>query len=141
MFLESKESKDLGAKATCINIHSETLCNHNFRAAVWTGTHLQVTVMSIPAWGEIGLEMHDDLDQFVKIESGCASVYMGDSKQNVKLVGKINADYAVLISAGTWHNIINACGVPLKVYSIYAPTQHSFGTIHETKLDSDLSEE
>ena len=144
MFLESKDRKDckdLGAQPMLINMHSETLCNHNFRTAIWTGEYLQVTVMSIPAGGEIGLEMHDDLEQFIKIESGCAAVYMGDAKQNVKLIGKINANYAILIPAGTWHNIINACSFPLKVYSIYAPTQHSFGTIHQTKLDSDLSDD
>ena len=138
---ETKQSQDLGAKPVVINIHSETLCNHNFRTVLWTGKHLQVTVMSIPVGGEIGFEMHHDLDQFVKIESGCAAVYMGDAKQNVKLIGKINANYAILIPAGTWHNIINTCSCPLKVYSIYAPAQHPFGTIHETKLDADLEED
>ena len=108
--------------------------------AIWTGEYLQVTVMSIPAGGEIGLEMHDDLEQFIKVERGCADVYMGDTKQTVKFMGKVNADYAILIPAGVWHNVINACSCPLKVYSVYAPPKHPFGTVHKTKLDSDLAE-
>ena len=109
MHLETEKKKDLGAKPTLINLHDETLCNSNFRTALWTGKYLQVTVMSIPIGGEIGLEMHDDLDQLIKLEGGCANVYMGDSKQNVKFVGKINSNYALMIPAGTWHNVINAC--------------------------------
>ena len=141
MLFESENNKDLGAKPNAINIHKETVCNSNFRTAIWTGKYLQITVMSIPIGGEIGLEMHDNLDQFIRIESGYANVYMGDTKQNVKFIGSVNADYAIVIPSGTWHNIINACSCPLKVYSIYAPPQHPFGTVHETKLDSDLSED
>ena len=136
----SENQKDLGAKPSLINIHNETLYNHNFRTAIWTGEYLQVTVMSIPVGGEIGLEKHDDLDQFIKIESGTANVYMGECKQNMKLVGRVNANYAIVIPSGTWHNVINACGCPLKVYSVYAPPKHPRGTVHETKLDSDLAE-
>ena len=138
---ENEKKQDLGAKPSIINIHNETLCNENFRTAIWTGTHLQITVMSIPVGAEIGLEMHDDLDQVIKIERGCANVYMGDCKHNVAFQGKANANSAIVIPSGTWHNIINACSCPLKVYSVYAPPQHPFGTVHKTKLDADLSEE
>ena len=141
MFFESDDGKDLGAKPTLINIHNETICNHTFRTVIWTGEFLQVTVMSIPVGGEIGLEMHDDLDQFIRIESGQANVYMGDSKKDVKFIGKANANYAIVIPSGTWHNIINACSCPLKVYSVYAPPKHPFGTVHERKLDADFAEE
>ena len=139
MIFNEGTTKDLGPKACLINIHKETLCNNNFRTAIWSGEYLQVTVMSIPVGGEIGLEMHDDLDQFIRVESGCANVYMGKTKQDVKLAGKVNANYAILIPSGTWHNIINTCPCSLKVYSVYAPPKHPFGTIHETKLDSDLA--
>ena len=141
MFFETECKKDLGAKPSVINIHKETQCNKNFRTAIWTGEHLQLTVMSIPVGGEIGLEMHDNLDQFIRIESGCANVYMGNTKQNVKFIEKVNSDYAIIIPAGTWHNVINACSCPLKVYSVYAPPQHPFGTIHKTKLDADLADD
>ena len=139
MFFQSEQNTDLGAKPNIINIHNETLCNDSFRKAILTGKNLQITVMSIPVGGEIGLEMHDDLDQLIKVESGCANVYMGECKQNVKLIGKVNANCAVVVPSGTWHNIINACACPLKVYSVYAPPKHPFGTVHESKLDSDLA--
>lgn len=136
----NNKSKDLGDKPVVIDIHNETVCNNNFRTAIWTGERLQVTVMSIPCGGEIGLENHEDLDQLLKIESGCANVYMGKTKDCVKFFGKINQNYAILIPAGTWHNVINACHQPLKMFSVYAPPQHPFGTVHKTKLDSDLAE-
>ena len=136
---ENEKNQDLGSKPSIINIHNETLCNENFRTAIWTGTHLQITVMSIPVGGEIGLEMHDDLEQFIKVESGCACVYMGDTKKTVKYVGKIHSNYAIVIPAGVWHNVVNACSCPLKIYSVYAPPKHPFGTVHETKLDADLA--
>lgn len=141
MDFELNKGKDMGAKPTVVNIHKETLCNTAFRTAIWTGEYLQVTVMSIPVGGEIGLEFHDNLDQFLRIESGCASVYMGKSKHEVKFYGKFNADYAIIVPTKTWHNIVNAGAYPLKLYSVYAPPKHPFGTVHETKLDADLAED
>ena len=141
MLFESETSGDLGATPSLINIRRESISNTNFRKAIWTGKYLQVTGMSIPVGGEIGFEKHDNVDQFIKLESGCASVFMGDTKQNVKFMGKINADYAIIIPAGTWHNVINTCSCPLKVYSVYTPPQHPFGTVHKTKLDADLAED
>ena len=140
MLFEFENNKDLKVKPALINIRNEVVTNNNFRKEIWTGEHLQVTVMSIPVGGEIGLEMHDNLDQFIKVESGCAEVYMGESKEKLKPVGKVNSNYAILVPAGTWHNIINACPFPLKVYSVYAPPKHPFGTVHRTKLDADLTE-
>ena len=129
---------DLGNMPAVINIHKEVCRNNNFRKAIWTDEHLQVTVMCIPAGGEVGLEIHDNIDQFFRIEYGIASVYMGKTKHEVKFYGTANPDYAVIVPAGTWHNILNEQDVPLKVYSIYAPPRHPIGTIHKTKLESDL---
>ena len=141
MSFELENNEDLKVKPALINIRDEVMRNNNFRKEIWTGRHLQVTVMSIPVGGEIGLEMHDDLDQFIKVESGCAKVYMSECKEKLKPVGKVNANYAILVPAGTWHNIINACACPLKVYSVYAPPKHPKNTVHKTKLDSDLAED
>ena len=141
MSFETEMNKNASEKPGVMNIHNEVISNQNFRKEIWTGEYLQITVMSIPVGGEIGLEMHDDLDQFIRVESGCAKVYMGRCKSGVKFVGKVNSDCAVVVPAGTWHNIINACSCPLKVYSIYAPPKHPVGTIHKTKLDSDLAED
>ena len=139
--MDFEKSQDRGACPVVMNLHTEILCNQNFRTTIWTGKHLQVTVMSVPSGGEIGLEMHDDLDQFLRIENGCAAVYMGKTKQSVSFVGTANQNCAIIIPAGTWHNIVNASTYTLKLYSIYAPPQHPFGTIHATKLDSDKAEE
>ena len=141
MCSKSETSKDLGPKPGIINIQQETLQNQNFRTALWTGESLQVTVMSIPVGGEIGMEKHDDLDQFIRVEGGCANVYMGKTKKEMRFVGRVNPDYAIIVPAGTWHNIINACPRTLKVYSVYAPPQHPFGTIHKTKQDADIAED
>ena len=141
MILKSETNQNAGSKPSLINIHNETMCNRLFRKEIWTGEHLQVTVMSIPVGGEIGLERHDNLDQFIRVESGCANVYMGDTKENVRLIGKVNADYAILVPSGMWHNVINACACPLKAYSVYAPPKHPMGTVHKTRLDSDLADD
>lgn len=69
MVFEGEHNKDLGADPTIINIHNEALCNKNFRTAIWMGEYLQATVMSILVGGEIGVEIHDNLDQFIRIES------------------------------------------------------------------------
>lgn len=134
-----KKCQDLGNMPAVINIHKETLTNSYYRKAIWTGDHLQITVMSIPAGGEVGLELHEDTDQFFRVEYGVASVYMGKTKQDVKFVGSANSNYAIIVPAGTWHNVINEQKTPLKLYSIYAPPNHPIGTVHKTKFDSDLA--
>ena len=130
---------DLGNQPALINVHKETCSNNYFRRAIWTGDYLQVTEMSIPAGGEIGLELHEDTDQFIRVEYGVASVYMGKTKQDVKFLGNANSNYAILVPAGTWHNILNEQNTPLKVYSIYAPPHHPIGTVHRTKFEADLA--
>lgn len=141
MNFRNDQTGDLGNKPTIINIHKEVCSNNYFRKAIWTGEFLQVTVMSIPAGGEIGLELHDNIDQFIRVEYGVGSIYMGKTKQEVKFVGSANSEDAIVIPAGTWHNIINNQSTPLKVYSVYAPPNHPIGTIHKTKFESDLAED
>lgn len=111
--------------------------NTNFRTALWTGKHLQVTLMSIPVGGDIGLEIHHNVDQFIKIESGQALVQIGNNKNSTTSREKIDSNYAVIIPAGTWHNIINIGHTPLKLYSIYAPPNHPFGTVDKTKSSAE----
>ena len=136
-----QENKDLGAKPQLFNIHSEVCRNTNFRTTIWTGENLQVTVMCIPVGGEIGLEFHEDVDQLLQIESGFARVYMGKTKQTVTCFGVADSNNLLIIPQKTWHNVINIGRIPLKLYSVYAPPEHPFGTIHKTKLDSDLEED
>lgn len=132
---------DFGPYPLAINIDRVTKANRNFRFVLWTGEHLQVTLMSIRVGGDIGLEMHPHLDQFIRVESGQGFVKMGDRQNNLTYRQNINGDYAVIVPAGTWHNIVNVGNTPLKLYSIYAPPQHPFGTIQETKEIAEMSEE
>lgn len=134
------EIRDYGAKPLIVNIDRLANLNTNYRTALWTGTHLQVTLMSIPVRGDIGLEMHPDLDQFLRIENGYALVMMGRNKTNLNDRQKVNSNYAVIVPAGTWHNVINIGNKPLKLYSIYAPPQHPFGTVQKTKQDAEDAE-
>ncbi|MDR0295190.1 MAG: cupin domain-containing protein [Prevotellaceae bacterium] len=124
--------KDYGAEPTVLNIDAYTMSNDNFRTALWTGTLLQVTLMSIPVGGEIGLEVHHDTDQFLRIEDGQAKVMMGDTGDSLTFVQTVEADFAIIIPAGKWHNLINTGDKPLKLYSIYAPVEHPHGTVHKT---------
>lgn len=129
--------KDYGSEPFVTNIEKATKQNNNFRTALWTGEYLQLTLMSIKVGGEIGLEMHPDVDQFIRIEEGQGIVMMGDSEYNLDFQKKVYDDYVIIIPAGKWHNVINTGCKPLKLYSIYAPPEHPHGTIHETKEDAE----
>lgn len=132
--------KDYGPQPFVINIEEATKENKNFRTALWTGKHLQLTLMSIPVGGEIGLEIHPHLDQFIRIEEGEGLVMMGERKNCLDFRAKVCDDFAFIIPAGTWHNLINTGKKPIKLYSIYAPPQHPRGTVHKTKADADAAE-
>ena len=93
--------------------------------------------MNIGVGEDIGLEMHPDVDQFIRIEEGQGFVKMGDRKDRLDFQRKVYDDYAIVIPAGKWHNLINTGCKPLKLYSIYAPPQHSHGTVHESKEDAE----
>ncbi len=134
---EHAEIRDYGSKPFVFNIRHATNMNRNFRTALWTGQHMQLTLMSIPVGGDIGVEMHPDVDQFIRVESGCGQVYFGDGENSLHEAGVVNENYAILIPAGTWHNIVNIGNRPFKVYSLYAPPQHPFGTVHKTKADAE----
>lgn len=129
--------KDYGPNPLVIDIEEATDTNNNFRTALWTGNHLQVTVMSIPVGESIGLEMHPETDQFIRIEQGIGFVQMGDERTNLTFERRAFDNFAVIIPAGKWHNITNIGSVPLKVYSIYAPPNHPKGTVHKTKKDAE----
>jgi mannose-6-phosphate isomerase-like protein (cupin superfamily) len=117
-----------------VNIETETLANDNFRKVLYTAGNSQLVVMSIEPGDEIGEEIHD-LDQFIRIESGQAMAVLDDVESEMK------DDWAVVIPAGTKHNIINTSSTEkLKLYSIYSPAEHADGTIHRTKAEADAAE-
>jgi mannose-6-phosphate isomerase-like protein (cupin superfamily)/rubrerythrin len=135
------ELKDYGPNPFVINIEEATKQNDTFRTALWTGDHLQVTLMSINVGEDIGLEIHPTLDQFLRVEQGEGIVQMGDSQDQLNFQENVHDDFAIVIPAGKWHNLTNTGDEPLKLYSIYAPPQHPFGTVHETKAEAIAAEE
>lgn len=137
----SNRKTDFGPEPFVIDINEATKKNNTFRTAIWTGKHLQVTLMSINVGDDIGLEIHPHLDQFLRIEEGQGLVQMGNSNDKLDFEKKVFDDFAIVIPAGTWHNVTNTGNQPLKLYSIYAPPQHPFGTVHVTKADAMAAEE
>ncbi len=133
--------KDYGPEPFVVNINEATKRNKTYRTALWTGNRLQVTLMSLNVGEDIGLEMHPDVDQFLRIEQGQGIVQMGKSKDNFDFERNVYDDFAIMIPAGTWHNLTNTGNIPLKLYSIYAPPNHPFGTVHVTKSDAVATEE
>ena len=121
-------------------IRKATLYNDYFRREMWTGEHMQITVMSIPEGGEVGKEIHEDLDQFLVVEQGTASVFMGETEETLHFVGEATEGAGILVPAGRCHNVVNDGRIPLNLYSVYAPPKHPVGTAQRTKADADREE-
>ena len=110
------------------NIEKLTLANDKFRQVLYTGKHCQLVLMALKPGEEIGMEVHQENDQFFRFESGEGKVVIDG---NEYLVGDGDA---VIVPSGSEHNVINLSdSAPLKLYTIYAPPHHADGTIHETK--------
>ncbi len=122
------------------NIEEATLGNTNFRTALFTGTSMQLTVMRLAPGEEIGVEMHDHRDQFIRVEHGRARVTLGPERDRVAETHDLEDDWVVIIPGGTWHNVVNTGDGDLKLYSLYAPPEHPDGTVHVTKADADAAE-
>ncbi len=113
------------------NIEKETLENENFRKVINTSEKSQLVLMSIPPKEEIGMEIHNEHDQFIRIEQGKALIILDGEEF------KIEDDFAVVIPAGTEHNVINIGDEDLKLYTIYSPPEHPDGIIHKNKEEAD----
>jgi mannose-6-phosphate isomerase-like protein (cupin superfamily) len=122
------------------DIEQATIENETFRTVLFTGEHTQLTVMSIAPGDDIGLEIHEDHDQFLRVERGSARVELGPSEDQLDEVHDVEADWAVIVPAGTWHNVVNTGDGELKVYSLYSPPEHPDGTVHRTKADAEAAE-
>lgn len=129
---------DYGPEPFIINIDQATLQNTNYRTALWTGNYLQLTLMSIPVGGEIGLEVHPDTDQFLRVENGNGVAMMGAAEDRLNFQRPVCSGYGIFVPAGTWHNVVNIGNEPLKIYTIYAPPHHPHGTIQVTKAQADM---
>lgn len=133
--------QDYGPCPFMLNIEKATKQNETFRTALWTGNYLQLTLMSINPGEDIGLENHPEIDQFLRIEQGQGLIKMGYRRNNLNMQAKVTDNDAIIVPAGTWHNLINTGNVPLKLYSIYAPPQHPYGTVHKTRADAMADEQ
>ena len=137
----SENRRDFGQDPMVFNIDRVTRANSFFRRALWTDDTMQVVLMSIAVGGEIGLEVHEKVNQFIRIESGYALVRMGCNPKNLTVCERADSNSAIIVPAGIWHNILNAGNIPLKLYTIYAPAQHRAGTVHETAQIEKLEED
>ncbi|MFA6742850.1 MAG: cupin domain-containing protein [Candidatus Neomarinimicrobiota bacterium] len=135
-----QDTVDYGQQPFVLDIEEATIENDYFRIAKWTGNSLQLTLMSIEVGGEVGLEKHEGLDQFIRVDKGKAKVLMGKTQDDLSFEKIVSDDWAILIPGGYWHNIINIGDEELKLYSIYSPPEHPAGTIHATFEDSEADE-
>jgi mannose-6-phosphate isomerase-like protein (cupin superfamily) len=107
----------------------------DFRRVLWTGKNTQLVIMTIPPGGEIGEEVHDDIDQILTFVSGTGRAEVGGESQDVA-----QGDL-VVVPAGTRHNFRNAGANPLVLYTVYGPPEHADGVVHHTKEEGDAAEE
>lgn len=131
------ELMDYGPEPFALNINEATMQNDNFRTALWTGNHMQLTLMSLNPGEDIGTEMHPNVDQFIRIEDGEGLVRMGDNENLSDFEAEVYDDFIFIIPAGKYHNLYNTGSTPLKLYSIYAPPNHPRGTVHVSKEDEE----
>jgi mannose-6-phosphate isomerase-like protein (cupin superfamily) len=131
---------DHGTQPWVVDIEEATLENTSFRVARWTGASMQMTLMSIKAGEEIGLEKHDGMDQFIRIEQGTARVRMGRTREDLTFDREVSDDWAIFIPGGYWHNVMNIGQGELKLYSIYSPPEHPAGTVHRTREEAEAAE-
>lgn len=117
------------------NIEALTEQNDDFRRVLYTGHNLQLVVMTLQPGDEIGMEVHDDRDQFFRIEEGSGEIWI-DGKAN-----KVKADDGVIVPQGANHNVVNTGTEPLRLYTIYGPPEHINGTVHATAADAEKEHE
>lgn len=116
------------------DINKDTAQNKNFRKVLFTGKHMQLVVMNLQPGEEIGMEVHNDVDQFFRIEEGSGEAIV----DNIKYA--LVDDTGLIVPAGANHNIINTGAKELKLYTIYTPPNHPDGTVHHTKEEANEAE-
>lgn len=117
------------------NIEDLTKSNSDFRRVLYTGKHMQLVLMTIAPGDEIGEEVHDDGDQFLRVEEGQGEAWIDGT------VSKIESEFAIVVPAGARHNIKNTGKKPLKLYTLYGPPEHKEGTVRATRAMAMASEE
>jgi len=128
--------EDIGPQPQSFDLEASTRENTNYRSVAWSGRYLQVTLMSIPVGSDIGLEMHPETDQFLRLDAGRGRVQIGAAKDQLAFEKEVSDGWCILIPAGSWHNVTNIGEEPMQVYAIYAPVHHKPGKIHKTASDA-----
>ncbi|GAB1471685.1 cupin domain-containing protein [Chloroflexota bacterium] len=116
------------------NIEDIANINKEFRKVLYTAGNIQLVVMSLNPREEIGMELHE-LDQFFRVEEGTGEALLEDVRTAIR------PGFAVLVPAGTKHNIINTGNIPLKLYTLYAPPNHRDGIVHHTRAEAEKDDE
>jgi len=124
-----------GMKGFVDNIEKLTVENNDFRRVLYTGHNLQLVLMTLQPGEEIGEEVHEDRDQFFRIEEGDGEVWIDG------VASRVTEDDAVIVPQGARHNVVNRGDAPLRVYTIYGPPEHIDGTVHHTKADAESHHE
>ena len=114
-----------------VELEQETLANENFRKVLFTGPNMQLVLMTLRAGEEIGLETHNGHDQFIRVEEGEGKAIIGEDEF------VLQDGSAIVIPAGSLHNVINTGSGMMKLYTVYAPAEHPDGTVHATKAEGD----
>ncbi|CAN7243027.1 cupin domain-containing protein [Knoellia sp. LjRoot47] len=131
---------DNGPQPNTFDIETATKDNTAYRAVAWTGKYLQVTLMSIPVGSSIGLEVHPETDQFLRIDAGRGVCRMGPSENDLTDT-EVSDGWSIQVPAGTWHDVVNTGDEPLQLYAVYAPSHHAQGKVHQTAEDAEKDEE
>ena len=132
---------DNGPKPNAFDIETATVENGNYRTTAWTGKYLQVTLMSIEPGSSIGLEVHPETDQFLRLDAGTGRCVMGPAEDQLDFQQDVSDGWAIQVPAGMWHDVINTGDEPMKVYAVYAPSHHAQGIVQETPEQAEKDEE
>lgn len=130
----SFDYKDNGQMPRIDSLEEMTLDNSNFRTTIWSGVNLQVTLMTIPAGEEMGLETHAGIDQLYHIVEGKGTIHLGRMEDNLD-EQQVEAGSSILVPASMWHNLVNDGQEDIKMYTVYGAIEHKPGTVHKTKQD------
>jgi mannose-6-phosphate isomerase-like protein (cupin superfamily) len=122
-------------KGFIADIESLTEENTDFRRVLYTGKKMQLVLMALQPGEEVGEEVHEDRDQFFRIEEGEGEVVIDGKRTSVE------ENHAIIVPAGARHNVINTGDAPLLLYTLYAPPEHRDGLIQKTKKDAERQEE
>jgi len=120
--------QDIGPQPQSFDLETSTRENTRYRS--------QVTLMSIPICCDIGLEMHPETDQFLRLDAGRGRAQIGTTKDRLTFDKEVSDGWCILIPAGSWHNVTNIGEEPMQLYAIYAPAHHKPGKIHNTAADA-----